>query len=155
MAILCLRPRCVFGVESRGGPQTDSLGYGLFRDHPEFRDGYLHLGGRPGFGLEVDWAFVDPTTFGLSIWLRKLTNMRRRASVPSPACGERVGVRGVWATAQHPAVGQEVCPSPGSSAARGYRPLPAQRGEVIGCEANSISGSRAARSHTLISATSY
>jgi len=23
------------------------------------RDGHLHLGDRPGFGIEVDWAFVD------------------------------------------------------------------------------------------------
>jgi len=33
------------------------LGYGLFHKHPELRDG--HLGDRPGFGIEVDWAFVD------------------------------------------------------------------------------------------------
>src|SRR5207302_10930688 len=52
-------PRCVFGVESHGGPQTDPLAYGLFREHPELRDGHLHLSDRPGFGLEVDWAFVD------------------------------------------------------------------------------------------------
>ena len=52
-------PRCVFGVESHGGPETDPLAYGLFREHPELCDGHLHLGDRPGFGLEIDWAFVD------------------------------------------------------------------------------------------------
>jgi L-alanine-DL-glutamate epimerase-like enolase superfamily enzyme len=52
-------PRCAFGVEGHGGPEQDPLGYGLFRDHPEIRDGHLHLGDRPGFGLEVDWGFVD------------------------------------------------------------------------------------------------
>ena len=52
-------PRCVFGVESHGGPETDPLAYGLFREHPELRDGHLHFGDRPGFGLEVDWAFVN------------------------------------------------------------------------------------------------
>ena len=52
-------PRCVFGVESHGGPETDPLAYGLFREHPELRDGYLHFGDRPGFGIEIDWAFVD------------------------------------------------------------------------------------------------
>ena len=52
-------PRCVFGVESHGGPDTDPLAYGLFREHPELRDGHLLIGDKPGFGLEVDWAFVD------------------------------------------------------------------------------------------------
>jgi L-alanine-DL-glutamate epimerase-like enolase superfamily enzyme len=52
-------PRCVFGVESHGGPETDPLAYGLFREHPELRDGHLHFADRPGFGIEVDWAFVD------------------------------------------------------------------------------------------------
>jgi L-alanine-DL-glutamate epimerase-like enolase superfamily enzyme len=52
-------PRCAFGVEGHGGPEEDPLGYGLFKDHPELRDGYLHLGDRPGFGLEPDWGFVD------------------------------------------------------------------------------------------------
>jgi D-galactarolactone cycloisomerase len=52
-------PRCVFGVESHGGPQTDPLAYGLFREHPELRDGHLIIGDSPGFGLDIDWAFVD------------------------------------------------------------------------------------------------
>jgi D-galactarolactone cycloisomerase len=52
-------PRCAFGVESHGGPETDPLAYGLFREHPELRDGQIHIGSRPGFGLEPDWAFVE------------------------------------------------------------------------------------------------
>jgi hypothetical protein len=64
-----------------------------------------------------------------------------RAIFPRPACGERVGVRGVLATAQHPQVGQS-CPSPGSRAAHGSRLLP-ERGEVIGCVVNSFTGSQA------------
>ena len=35
------------------------LDAGLFREHPQLRDGHLQLGEKPGFGLEVDWAFVD------------------------------------------------------------------------------------------------
>jgi D-galactarolactone cycloisomerase len=50
-------PRCVFGVESHGGPETRWVW--PIRVHSEFRDGYLHFGDRPGFGIEVDWAFVD------------------------------------------------------------------------------------------------
>ena len=57
-------PRCAFGVEGHGGPEEDPLGYGLFREHPELRDGYLHIGDQPGFGLEVDWAFVDKYRVG-------------------------------------------------------------------------------------------
>ena len=41
--IVLAMPRCVFGVESHGGPETDPLAYGLFREHPELRDGHLHL----------------------------------------------------------------------------------------------------------------
>ena len=52
-------PRCAFGVESHGGPETDPLAHGLFRDHPELRDGHLIIADKPGFGLEVDWGFVD------------------------------------------------------------------------------------------------
>ena len=52
-------PRCAYGVELHGGPDTDPLAHGLFQSHPELRDGFLHIGDAPGFGLEPDWAFVD------------------------------------------------------------------------------------------------
>ena len=52
-------PRRAFVVESHGGPETDPLAHGLFREHPELRDGHLHLSDKPGFGFEIDWAFVD------------------------------------------------------------------------------------------------
>ena len=52
-------PRRAFVVESHGGPETDPLAHGLFREHPELRDGHLHLSDKPGFGFEVDWDFVD------------------------------------------------------------------------------------------------
>jgi D-galactarolactone cycloisomerase len=51
-------PRCTFGVESHGGPDSDPLHFGLFQDHPHLHDGHLILGDKPGFGLEVDWDFV-------------------------------------------------------------------------------------------------
>ena len=35
------------------------LTYGLFREHPELRDGHLIFDDKPGFGLDVDWGFVD------------------------------------------------------------------------------------------------
>jgi L-alanine-DL-glutamate epimerase-like enolase superfamily enzyme len=51
-------PRCAFGVESHGGHDTDPLAYGLFHEHPELRDGHIHIGDKPGFGLDPDWQFV-------------------------------------------------------------------------------------------------
>jgi D-galactarolactone cycloisomerase len=51
--------RCAFGVESHGGAESDPLAHGLFQDHPELRDGQLHFGDQPGFGLEPDWKFIE------------------------------------------------------------------------------------------------
>jgi L-alanine-DL-glutamate epimerase-like enolase superfamily enzyme len=51
--------RCAYGVESHGGADTDPLAHGLFRTHPELRDGFLHISEAPGFGLDPDWAFVE------------------------------------------------------------------------------------------------
>src|SRR5207253_1454584 len=36
-------PRCGWGVESHGGPDSDPLAFGLFHEHPQLRDGRLHL----------------------------------------------------------------------------------------------------------------
>ncbi len=50
-------PRCAFGVELHGGRETDPLAYGLFREHPELRDGHIHdrrqarLRPRPRLGI--------------------------------------------------------------------------------------------------------
>ena len=52
-------PRCAFGVESHGGPDSNPLAHGLFREYPELRDGQLQIGDQPGFGLEPDWQFVE------------------------------------------------------------------------------------------------
>jgi D-galactarolactone cycloisomerase len=52
-------PRGAYGVESHGGSDTDPLAHGLFRTHPELRDGFLHIGEASGFGLDPDWAFIE------------------------------------------------------------------------------------------------
>jgi L-alanine-DL-glutamate epimerase-like enolase superfamily enzyme len=52
-------PRCTFGVESHGGPDTDPLHFGLFRDHPHLKNGRLVISDKPGFGFEIDWDFVE------------------------------------------------------------------------------------------------
>jgi L-alanine-DL-glutamate epimerase-like enolase superfamily enzyme len=53
------QPRCAFGVESHGGPEQDPLAYGLFHNHPQLRAGHLVIGEEPGFGLTIDWDFVE------------------------------------------------------------------------------------------------
>jgi len=58
-----------------------------------------------------------------------------------PACGERVGVRGVLATAQHPQVALPLTRSP----RRARLPTsPRKRGEVMGGPVNSFTGWQAA-----------
>jgi L-alanine-DL-glutamate epimerase-like enolase superfamily enzyme len=52
-------PRASFGVESHGGKETDPLHYGLFKEHPHLHDGCLQISDEPGFGLEIDWDFVE------------------------------------------------------------------------------------------------
>lgn len=57
--IVLAQPRGTFGVESHGGPEQDPLAHGLFRNHLKLRDGHLEIGDQPGFGLDIDWAFVE------------------------------------------------------------------------------------------------
>jgi len=52
-------PRCAWGVESHGDAKCDPLAHGLFKDHPHLHDGYLTIADKPGFGLEIDWDFVE------------------------------------------------------------------------------------------------
>jgi L-alanine-DL-glutamate epimerase-like enolase superfamily enzyme len=57
--LMLAMPRASFGVESHGGKDTDPLHYGLFREHPHLHDGRLQISDKPGFGLEIDWDFVE------------------------------------------------------------------------------------------------
>jgi D-galactarolactone cycloisomerase len=52
-------PRCGFGVESHGDAHRDPVSAGLYREHAEVRDSQLHLNDKPGFGIEIDWSFVN------------------------------------------------------------------------------------------------
>jgi len=51
-------PRCGFGVESHGDAARDPVSFGLYREHVQVRDSHVHLGDKPGFGVEIDWEFV-------------------------------------------------------------------------------------------------
>lgn len=52
-------PRSGFCVESHGAPDRDPVWFGLFADRAQIHDGYVHLNDKPGFGIEIDWRFVD------------------------------------------------------------------------------------------------
>jgi D-arabinonate dehydratase len=51
-------PRCGFAVESHGNAERDPVSHGLYREHVQTRDSYVHLNDQPGFGVEIDWEFV-------------------------------------------------------------------------------------------------
>jgi D-galactarolactone cycloisomerase len=52
-------PRCGFCVESHGAPDRDPVWFGMFRERAEIRASHVHLNDRPGFGIEIDWTFVN------------------------------------------------------------------------------------------------
>jgi D-galactarolactone cycloisomerase len=52
-------PGAAFGVETHGGPERDPLWFELFTDRVQVRDGYVHLNDKPGFGVEIDWKYVE------------------------------------------------------------------------------------------------
>jgi D-galactarolactone cycloisomerase len=52
-------PRCGFCVESHGAPERDPVWFGLFRERAQVHESHVHLNDRPGFGIEIDWNFVE------------------------------------------------------------------------------------------------
>jgi D-galactarolactone cycloisomerase len=52
-------PRCGFGVESHVDDHRDPVSHGLYRERAQVKESYLHLNDRPGFGVEIDWSFVE------------------------------------------------------------------------------------------------
>jgi L-alanine-DL-glutamate epimerase-like enolase superfamily enzyme len=47
-----------FGVESHGDPDRHPVQHGMYTAGAEVRNGMVHLNDLPGFGVEIDWAFV-------------------------------------------------------------------------------------------------
>jgi L-alanine-DL-glutamate epimerase-like enolase superfamily enzyme len=47
-----------FAAESHGDPERNPIHHGLYTTGPIVRDGRLHLNDLPGFGVDIDWAFV-------------------------------------------------------------------------------------------------
>jgi L-alanine-DL-glutamate epimerase-like enolase superfamily enzyme len=47
-----------FAAESHGDPERNPIHHGLYTAGPTVRGGRLHLNDLPGFGVDIDWAFV-------------------------------------------------------------------------------------------------
>jgi L-alanine-DL-glutamate epimerase-like enolase superfamily enzyme len=52
-------PRCGFGVESHGDARRDPVSHHLYKEPVQTRDSHVHLNDKPGFGVEIDWSFVE------------------------------------------------------------------------------------------------
>jgi L-alanine-DL-glutamate epimerase-like enolase superfamily enzyme len=50
-------PGASFGVETSGN--RDPLWLGMYAGRAQIRDSYVHLDETPGFGVEIDWKFID------------------------------------------------------------------------------------------------
>lgn len=50
-------PGTSFGVESNGTP--DPMWAGMYKHRAQIRSSYVHLDETPGFGIEIDWDFID------------------------------------------------------------------------------------------------
>jgi L-alanine-DL-glutamate epimerase-like enolase superfamily enzyme len=48
-----------FGAESIGDPTRHPIHHDIYRGGTEVRDGMVHLAEAPGFGMDVDWAYVE------------------------------------------------------------------------------------------------
>jgi len=52
-------PRSCFGVETHGNALRDPLALGLYPNHAHVENGYIQPSDAPGFGIEIDWDFVQ------------------------------------------------------------------------------------------------
>jgi len=52
-------PNASFGVESHGDDARDPVAHGIYRERARVEASYVYLNDKPGFGIEIDWAFVE------------------------------------------------------------------------------------------------
>lgn len=51
-------PESSFGAETGGNPRRNPVWHGMYLDRARIESSYVHLNDKPGFGVEIDWAFV-------------------------------------------------------------------------------------------------
>jgi D-galactarolactone cycloisomerase len=57
---LCVAfPSASFAVETIGNTVRDVLGLGIYKNGPQVKNGEVHITDAPGFGMEIDWDFVN------------------------------------------------------------------------------------------------
>lgn len=52
-------PNASFGVESHIDTQRDPVSHGMYLERAHARDSYVYLNDKPGFGIDIDWKFVE------------------------------------------------------------------------------------------------
>jgi len=52
-------PEVGYCVESHGSDTRDPLRHNLYVGGMRMKEGYLHLGDKPGFGIDIDWKAVE------------------------------------------------------------------------------------------------
>jgi len=52
-------PHASFGVESHCDSVRDPVSHNLYLERAEAKGSYVHLNDKPGFGIEIDWKFVE------------------------------------------------------------------------------------------------
>jgi D-galactarolactone cycloisomerase len=55
-------PKVGYCVETHGSEKRDPLRHQVYANHIEMRDGYIEIGDKPGFGVEIDWKAVERHT---------------------------------------------------------------------------------------------
>ena len=57
--LVAAMPAVGYCVESHGSEERDPLRHEVFIHDVEMRDGYIHLGDKPGFGIDINWKAVE------------------------------------------------------------------------------------------------
>ena len=52
-------PRTGYAVESHGSHDRDPIWQGMYLDRAEIKDSYVYMNEKPGWGVEIDWKFVN------------------------------------------------------------------------------------------------
>jgi len=52
-------PNASFGVESHCDSNRDPVSHAMYLERAHAKDSYVYLNDKPGFGIEIDWKFVE------------------------------------------------------------------------------------------------
>ena len=52
-------PRTGYAVESHGSHDRDPIWQGMYLDRAEVKDSYVTMNEKPGWGIELDWKFIN------------------------------------------------------------------------------------------------